>query len=109
MTAPNGLQLQRVDYDEPGRALLLGWDDGVVLSVPFAALRLACPCAICCGEMGRPGRFDLDPVLHPGEDELAEVSAVGAYALGIRWADGHSSGIHTYEQLRALGEGRAPR
>lgn len=54
--------------------------------------------------MGRPGRFATDPDLHPGEDELADITLVGMYGMGARWADGHSTGIYTFEHLRRLGE-----
>jgi len=94
----------RFDYDEPGRALLIEWSDGVTHRIGFAPLRRACPCAVCQGEMGRPGRFDTRPQLDPGEDELADISLVGLYGLNTVWADGHNTGIYTYETLRELGE-----
>ena len=37
-------------------------------------LRRACPCAACKGEPGYRGRFSRTPSLHPGEDELADIS-----------------------------------
>jgi prepilin-type processing-associated H-X9-DG protein len=43
-----------------------------------------------------------------GEDELADISLVGAYGLNAVWADGHSTGIYTYERLRELGEAAPP-
>ncbi len=94
----------RFAYDEPGRALLVSWEDGAEHSVPFAVLRRACPCAACHGEMGSAGRFAVRPGLEPGEDELADISLVGSYGLNIVWADGHNSGIYTFERLRELGE-----
>ena len=94
----------RFDYDEPGRALVIDWSDGVTHRIGFAPLRSACPCAVCQGEMGRPGRFDIRPQLDPGEDELADISLVGLYGLNTVWADGHNTGIYTYEALRELGE-----
>lgn len=57
--------------------------------------------------MGRPGRFDLDPELRPGEDELADISLVGNYGLKVIWGDGHDTGIYRFEQLRLLGGGEA--
>ena len=67
-------------------------------------LRRACPCATCKGEAGYAGRFATDPELHPGEEELADISLVGAYGLNAVWADGHSTGIYTFDQLRRLGD-----
>ncbi len=95
-------------YDEAGRALRVEWGDGTVHRIPFATLRRDCPCAACRGEMGRPGRFDAEPQLRPGEDELADIQLVGHYAVSVLWQDGHSTGIHTFERLRALGERVSP-
>ncbi len=66
-------------------------------------LRRACPCATCRGEGGYAGRFATDPELRPGEDELADISLVGAYGLNAVWADGHNTGIYTYATLHELG------
>lgn len=93
----------RFSYDEAGRALVIEWTDGESQAIPFATLRRACPCALCSGEMGLAGRFATDPELRPGEDELADISLVGAYGLTAVWADGHSTGIYTFERLRELG------
>jgi prepilin-type processing-associated H-X9-DG protein len=94
----------RFDYDEPARALLIEWDDGAAHRIPFGVLRRACPCAACHGEMGSAGRFAVRPRLEPGEDELADISLVGSYGLNVVWADGHNTGIYTFERLRELGE-----
>jgi DUF971 family protein len=94
----------RFAYDDDVRALVVEWSDGATHRIPFGVLRRACPCAVCSGEMGRPGRFVVKPQLDPGEDELADISLVGLYGLNAVWADGHNTGIYTYEALRALGE-----
>jgi DUF971 family protein len=98
------VRAQRFDYDEPARALVVEWADGAVQRILFGALRKACPCAVCKGEMGRPGRFDVRPQLEPGEDDLADINLVGLYGLGVRWGNGHDTGIYTFEYLRALGD-----
>ncbi len=94
----------RFDYDEPARALLVEWEDRAIHRIPFDVLRRACPCAACHGEMGSAGRFAVRPHLEPGEDDLADISLVGSYGLNVVWADGHNTGIYTYERLRELGE-----
>lgn len=93
----------RFSYDEPAQALLIEWDDGGVHRIPFEVLRRACPCAACHGEMGSAGRFSVRPNLEPGEDQLADISLVGAYGLNVVWADGHNTGIYTFERLHELG------
>ncbi len=32
------------------------------------------------------------------------ISSVGNYAITISWSDGHSTGIYSFEYLRAIGE-----
>jgi len=93
---------RRFAYDEPSRSLVVEWMSGEGSVIPFAELRRGCPCALCRGELGRPGRFELDPELHPGEDELADIQLVGNYGLKAVWADGHDTGIYRYEYLRTL-------
>jgi DUF971 family protein len=36
------------------------------------------------------------------ETDLREIWGVGQYALGMRWGDGHDSGIYTFTYLREL-------
>lgn len=84
--------------------MLIEWADATTHLVPYADLRRACPCATCAGEMGFKGRFASNPDLEPGEDELADIALVGAYGLNAVWADGHSTGIYSFERLRELGE-----
>ena len=95
---------RRFGYDEVARALLVEWMDGQGQVIPFTKLRRSCPCALCSGELGRPGRFQLDHDLHPGEDELADIQLVGNYGLKAIWGDGHDTGIYRFELLRQIGE-----
>ena len=92
-----------VRFDYEGRALYIEWDDGQRSLIPFDLLRRACPCAECSGEFEFRGRFATKPELEPGEDELADIALVGNYGLNVIWANGHSTGIYTYERLRELG------
>jgi DUF971 family protein len=77
------------------------WDTaGHVWLYPARELRLACPCAACVEEM--TGRRLLQPeAVHP-DVRPESLALVGAYGLGIRWSDGHDTGIYTFELLRAL-------
>jgi len=38
-----------------------------------------------------------------GGTALKEIWAVGQYALGMSWGDGHNTGIYTFDFLRELG------
>ncbi|MEE2657791.1 MAG: DUF971 domain-containing protein [Candidatus Latescibacterota bacterium] len=91
--------------------LVISWQDGDESRLPLRELRRECPCAMCRQSRGEPG-LDVEP-LRPGQlhvltDEQAVATAeaagfepVGRYGLRIRWADGHDTGIHTFESLRA--------
>jgi prepilin-type processing-associated H-X9-DG protein len=80
------------------RQFSVTWADGHVTHLPHDLLRGYCPCAGCQGHSGaitfQEGR-NLD---------LRDVQRVGNYALGLTWADGHSSGIYTFAFLRSLGD-----
>ena len=74
------------------------WDDGHSGDYPREYLRGYCPCALCQGhEAGVKLKFVDVP-----EPKLAEISAVGNYAIQFRWEDGHSTGIYTFDYLRSL-------
>ena len=38
----------------------------------------------------------------PQDVEALELQPVGNYAVGIRWSDGHDTGIYAFERLRHL-------
>lgn len=77
-------------------------------------LRRQCPCAECREKRGddthaKPltGKKRSLAIVESSleqELELQEIWAVGQYAIGMRWADGHDSGIYTFEFLRELGQ-----
>ncbi len=76
----------------------LTWADGVKHAYPHEILRGFCPCAGCQGHTGAitfQGGHNL---------ELRDIERVGNYALGLRWGDGHDSGIYSFRYLRRLGE-----
>lgn len=89
------------------RELTVIWADGHASVYPFGLLRAACPCASCRGgheNMGPepdPHVFDLQPEEAPA-NRLANVVAVGSYAVSIVWEDGHDYGIYNWRYLRAL-------
>lgn len=67
---------------------------------PSRMLRLACPCAACVDEM--TGRPLLDPARVPEDVAPLAVELVGGYGIRVRWSDGHSTGIYTFELLRSI-------
>lgn len=75
------------------------WEPGHEAFFAARALRLACRCAACVEEM--TGRPLLDESSVPVDVKPEAVSLVGAYGIRIRWSDGHATGIHTFDHLRA--------
>ncbi len=79
--------------------VLIEWDSqGHRALYDARALRLACPCAECVEEMS--GRPLIDPSRVPHDVRPLELALVGAYGLRVKWSDGHSTGIYTFDRLR---------
>lgn len=87
-----------------GSELVIRWSDGLETYLPLVEMRKACPCASCQGEPDALGRV-LKPKVELGENSatLQRYEFVGGYALQAYWADGHNTGIYTFEYLRSLG------
>ena len=82
------------------REVRIVWKDGHESVYTGYALRLACPCASCVDELSGRRRLREESIskdVHP----LA-MDPTGRYAIRFSWSDGHSTGIYTYEHLRAL-------
>ena len=87
-----------------GGQLALAWGDGVESFIDLKKLRIACPCANCQGEPDAMGFVVKPQVIHTDKSFLAlRMQQVGGYALQMTWADGHSTGIYTFDLLRMLG------
>jgi DUF971 family protein len=93
-----------IEVDMKQGEVRITWADGHQSSYTLDYLRQICPCAIC-NEMRR----NEDPlkVLGPGQvvitGELRSerpVEMVGNYALQFFWADGHNTGLYSFEFLR---------
>lgn len=86
-----------------GSELAIAWSDGNESYLGFEQLRRACPCASCRGEPDALGRVVRPEVSYKAESfRLSQVDQVGGYALQLRFADGHGTGIYSYDYLRAL-------
>ena len=86
------------------RTLSMLWEDGEQANFDVRDLRLACPCALCVEEMS--GRPLLDPSKVRPDVAPVTLTSVGSYGITIKWNDGHSTGIYSFENLRALADGR---
>ena len=67
-------------------------------------LRRRCPCAGCKGETDIMGNVYKNPEspLTPEAFELSRFSAVGGYAIQPVWADGHNTGIFSFDYLKRI-------
>ena len=77
--------------------LYVTWSDEHVSPFPLSYIRGWCPCARC------QGHFTAE--LHYQEVEnlvLENVEPVGNYGVKLSWADGHNTGIYTFEEVRNM-------
>ena len=74
------------------------------LFINLKKLRLACPCAHCCGEKDVFGNIykPKASVLASSSFKVRAVSPVGNYALRVFWKDNHSKGIYTFGFLKTF-------
>jgi DUF971 family protein len=91
-----------IEADRAAGTLTVDWEDGHRSVYTVSQLRWACPCAICSGELGRPGVLASQTSLPPEELRLVDVSLVGSYGICLVWASGHDTGIFTFDYLRSL-------
>jgi DUF971 family protein len=97
MSIPTAIEAERA-----AGTLSIRWDDGHESLYSLAALRWACPCAICSGEWGRPGVLQSLDALPEPELKLAGLELVGSYAIMPTWESGHNTGIYSFTYLRSI-------
>lgn len=94
----------RVAVHTDDQTLVIEWADGHRTVYPLDGLRNACPCAACrghehLGELPDPEVFRVPALLRW---EKLRLEPVGHYALRFHWDDGHSTGLYTWQRLRAM-------
>ncbi len=92
------------DLQQIGTELAIKWDDGTEQFIALEALRRACPCAGCNGERDIMGQLHKGPEkpLSARSFQLTRLERVGGYGVQPLWADGHGSGIFSFDYLRRL-------
>jgi DUF971 family protein len=90
-----------IRLDREARLVHITWLDGHKSAYGFEWLRWRCPCAYCAGEGGAPGALATTTSLTPEQVNLERLELVGRYAIAPQWADGHGTGIYSFESLRA--------
>ena len=98
--------MQPSDLQQIGNELAIKWLDGGESFIPLANLRRACPCAGCKGETDIVGKLYKNPdqPLTVKAFELTRITSVGGYGIQPAWADGHATGIFSFEYLKRLAE-----
>jgi DUF971 family protein len=96
--------MRAADIQPIGDELAIKWDDGGESFIPLETLRRCCPCAGCKGETDIMGNVYRNPAqpLSPRAFELTRIVTVGGYAIQPVWADGHNTGIYSFEYLRRV-------
>jgi DUF971 family protein len=98
-------RLEPVNIAAVGTELAIAWSDGAETYLRFEDLRKACPCASCCGEPDAMGNLDRPDVHYTAKSfELRGWQLIGGYAWQPHWADGHATGLFSFNYLRKLGE-----
>ena len=101
--------MRPVDIQIIGAELALRWEDGSESFIRLEQLRRGCPCAGCQGETDVLGNVYKNPgrPLPASAFTLVRLDRVGGYALQPVWADGHATGIYSFDHLRRLAQADA--
>jgi DUF971 family protein len=96
--------MRPLDIQHIGREIAIKWEDGSEDFISLETLRRACPCAGCKGEMDIFGNLYKNPdkPLPPQAFELRRLQYVGSYAVQPVWADGHASGLYSFDYLKRV-------
>jgi DUF971 family protein len=85
------------------KGLRIDWSDGHVSEYSLTWLRDHCPCASCRGvHEEKPSPLPSPFPIYKPALKLEDVQPVGAYAIQLRWSDGHSTGIYSFDYLREI-------
>ena len=98
--------MRPTDLTPFGEELAIKWDDGTESFVRLETLRRFCPCAACMGEQDIFGQTYQAPKrpYGPLAFQLAGLTHVGGYGAQPRWADGHGTGIYTWDYLKRVAD-----
>jgi DUF971 family protein len=96
--------MQPTDIQHIGSELAVKWNDGAESFIPLEKLRRACPCAGCKGETDIMGNLYKNPEqkLSAAAFQLVRIVRVGGYAVQPVWADGHATGIYSFDYLKRV-------
>src|SRR5437660_9533479 len=98
--------MKPLDIQPIGQELAIKWEDGTESFVSLEKLRRHCPCAGCRGEKDIMGNLYKNPArpLSPAAFQLLRLETVGTYAVQPVWADGHATGLFSFDYLKQVAE-----
>lgn len=98
--------MRPLDIQPIGTELAVKWSDGAESFIALEALRRACPCAGCKGETDIMGNLYKNPPQPYSVTafQMVRLLTVGSYAIQPVWADGHATGIFSFEYLRRVAD-----
>jgi DUF971 family protein len=85
------------------KMLEISYSDGKHFDLPFEFLRVYSPSAEVRGH--GPGQEVLQ--LNKQDVQITAVEPVGAYAVQLRFSDGHDTGLYSWQYLYELGSNKA--
>jgi DUF971 family protein len=102
--ADSTLHFKKAALNREEKTLDVLWSDDHVSVYPLKLLRVECPCATCRHARDdakrNPNPFRI--IDKPVSAELANLEAVGRYAIQLNWKDGHNTGIYAFDYLREI-------
>ena len=98
--------MRALDIQPIGNEVAIKWEDGSESFISAQKLRRFCPCAGCQGERDIIGNLYKNPdqPLTAQAFQLVRLEKVGGYAVQPVWADGHATGIYSFDYLKAVAE-----
>ncbi len=103
---PQQKKPSNIEVDIKDREVRITWGDGYHSAYTFDELRKYCPCAVCNEQRSNEDPLRVlkaDQIVTRAELDLnSPAEMVGNYALQFFWADGHRTGIYSFEYLRQL-------
>jgi DUF971 family protein len=96
---PDGAAPITIDVERE-RGVTITWADEHVSRFGLEDLRSNCPCAQCRG-LRQEGQAAWPLPGAPDTLRIESAAQVGNWGLNLHWNDGHTTGIYTWQTLRA--------